>query len=138
MNSKKGVFPCGDNQISNAQELLNLKSSYLGDICINLLNNFSSNSSIYIENWVSNSETEENSYNFQKNYYYDRFFTLLVFCLVFYFYKKISDNIFKDLKETVNNSICTIDEFNRLKSNNTDKPLDNFDTSVDNLDFSEG
>ena len=117
VQGRDGIFACGDNQINSAQVLLDRESVNLGAISAAMINNFTQSTVAYLTYFASNNNSSDDiRKDYKKAYYHDRCHTALFFIAILIVYKKCSKGIFNTLKDAVNNSICTIDDFVRLKS----------------------
>ena len=116
VTAKDGIFACGDSQINSAQLLLGQESSNLGTITAAMIGNFTQSTATYLNFFANNNFSDDDRRKeYKKAYYQDRCHTVLFFIAILIVYKKCSKGIFNTLKNAVNNSVCTLDDFIRLK-----------------------
>tara|TARA_Y100000991_G_scaffold202264_1_gene175966 strand:- start:2372 stop:2914 length:543 start_codon:yes stop_codon:yes gene_type:complete len=142
-DKSKGIFACGDQQVSSAGLILDSQVRGIATILTGMINNMSSASSSFIaslggiqtldqvsgsgggggapgfgrevDGGVIKNNGIHNLSLYKKAYYQDRLCTFFVFIMIILVYKNISRLSFYNLKKAVNESACSIEEFIKLK-----------------------
>lgn len=91
-----------DNKIEYAKGILSNSITSITTLTNSFIQNLNTNSSQYINSFASNNTSAENSKIYVENYFKDRYFTTIIFIIVFFMICKFYEKTFNILKKDMN------------------------------------